>query len=295
MDRLTSMAVFLRVVEKGGFSATAEEFGVSPTMLGKHVRALEERLGGRLLNRTTRSQSLTELGRTCYERCKQVIADVEEIENTASEMRVAPRGVLRVNAPTSFGSMQLSPALGEYLERYPEVRVDLTLNDRIVDLAEEGFELAIRVGALADSGLVARKLAPFHTVACASPAYLARHGKPKTPRDLSGHNCLVFSYANRGHLWPFQGPSGKQTISIKGSLQINSGAALRMAALKGLGIIMQPEALVADDIVAGRLVRVLPRYESTPRPMHMVYLPDRRLSPKLRSFIDFVIERFGGN
>lgn len=174
-----------------------------------------------------------------------------------------------------------------------EVRIDLTLNDRIVDLADEGYELAIRVGPLADSGLVARMLAPFHTVACASPAYLARDGKPKTPRDLTGHNCLIFSYATRGHLWPFQGPSGKQTISIKVSLQINSGAALRMAALEGLGIIMQPQAMVAEDIAAGRLARVLPRYESPPRSMHIVYLPDRRLSPKLRSFIDFLIERFG--
>lgn len=294
MDRLTSMTVFLRVVEKGGFSAVSEEFDISPTMVGKHVRALEERLGGRLLNRTTRSQSLTELGRTYYERCKQVIADVESMESTASEMRTAPRGVLRVNAPISFGSMQLVPALGGYLDKYPEVQIDLTLNDRLVDLAEEGYDLAVRVGTLADSGMVARKLAPFRLITCASPEYLKRRGKPKTPRDLPSHNCLAFTAAQR-HLWPFEGPSGKQTISIKGSLKINNGAALRMAALEGIGIIMQPESLVAEDIAAGRLVCVLSRYEPAPRATHVVYLPDRRLSINLRSFIDFLVESFGGD
>lgn len=295
MDRLTSMSVFLRVVDKGGFSAAAEEFGISATMVGKHVRALEERLGGRLLNRTTRSQSLTELGRTYYERCRQVIADVEAIENTASEMRAAPRGTLRINAPVSFGSMQLAPALADFLAQYPEVQVDLTLNDRVVDLAEEGFELVIRVGALSDSGLVARKLASYRIVACASPDYLARHGRPKTPRDLQDHNCLTFHYGARSHLWPFEGPSGRQSIAIRGNLKINNGDALRMAALQGVGIIWQPEALVAGDLAAGRLVRLLQRYESPPRPMHILYLPDRRLSPKLRSFIEFAVERFGGD
>jgi DNA-binding transcriptional LysR family regulator len=293
MDRLTSMSVYLRVVEKGGFSAAAEEFDISPTMVGKHVRALEERLGGRLLNRTTRSQSLTELGRTYYERCKQVVADVEAMEDIASEMRSAPRGVLRVNAPMSFGSMQLAPALADYLERFPEVQVDLSLNDRIVDLVDEGYEVAIRVGALADSGLVARKLAPYRIVACASPDYLARHGKPRTPRDLLKHNCLAFSYGSPGYQWHFKGPSGKQIISIKGRLQINNGAGLLSAALKGIGIIMQPESLVADDIAAKRLVRILPNHEPAPRAMHVIYHADRRPTPKLKSFVDFVLERFG--
>lgn len=294
MDRLTSMSVFVRVVEKGGFAAAAEAFDISPTMVGKHVRALEERLGGRLLNRTTRSQSLTELGRTYYERCRQVIAEVEAIENTASEMRAVPRGTIRVNAPVSFGSMQLAPALGDYLAQYPEVQVDLTLNDRIVDLAEEGFELAIRVGNLADSGLVARKLSPYRVLVCASPQYLARRGTPRTPKDLRDHNCLTFHHGGRSHIWPFEGPSGRQSIAIRGNLKINSGEALRRAALQDVGIICQPLALVADDIAAGRLVRLLKRFEPAPKPMHVVYLPDRRLSPKLRSFIDFAVERFGG-
>ncbi|MBX9632452.1 MAG: LysR family transcriptional regulator [Burkholderiales bacterium] len=292
MDRLQSMEVFLRVVEKGGLSAAAETFAISPTMVGKHVRSLEERLGGRLLNRTTRRQSLTELGRTYYERCRQLVADFEAIENTVSEMRASPRGVLRINAPASFGSMQLAPALADYLERYPEVQVDLTLSDRVVDLVEEGYELAVRVGTLGDSGLVARKLAPFHLTVCASPAYLAKHGKPKAPRDLLQHNCLEFTYGG-GHRWLFESPAGKETIAIKGNLKINNGAALLEAALQGIGIILQPETLVADDIAAGRLVPLLSRYQPAPRPVHLVYLPDRRLSPKLRSFIEFLVERFG--
>lgn len=293
MDRLTSMAVYLRVVEKGGFSAAAEEFDISPTMVGKHVRALEERLGGRLLNRTTRSQSLTELGRTYYERCKQVVADVEAMEDIASEMRSTPRGVLRVNAPMSFGSMQLAPALADYMARFPEVEIDLSLNDRVVDLVDEGYEVAIRVGDLADSGLVARKLAPYRIIACASPDYLARHGKPRTPRDLLKHNCLAFSVGSVGHHWHFQGASGKQIIAIKGRLQINNGEGLRNAALRGIGFIWQPESLVANDIKAKRLVRILVNHEPAPRAMHVVYHADRRPTPKLKSFVDFVLDRFG--
>lgn len=293
MDRLKSLEVFLRVVEKGGFSAAAEVFDISPTMVGKHIRALEDRIGGRLLNRTTRRQSLTELGRTYYKRSKQLIADFEAIEGTVNEMRAAPRGVLRVNAPISFGSMQLVPALRAYLDRYPEVEIDLTLSDRVVDLVEEGYELAIRGGVLGNSGLVARKLAPFRLVTCASPDYLKRHGVPKAPRDLLDHNCLEFAHGSSGRRWHFHGRSGKQTIQIKGNLKINNGAALREATLSGLGIIMQPEALVADDIAAGRLVQVLPNFQSASRTLHIVYLPDRRLSPKLRSFIDFMVERFG--
>ncbi len=294
MDRLTSMGVFLRVAEKGSLAAAAEDFDISATMVGKHLRSLEHRLGGRLLNRTTRRQSLTELGRTYYERCKQVLADIEAIEDTANEMRITPRGLLRINAPVSFGSMQLTPALAGYLDEHPDVQVDLTLNDRTVDLVEEGYELAVRVGPLTDSNLIARKLAPYRVIVCASREYLARFGKPKTPAELLKHNCLAFSYASRGHHWTFEGPSGKRTISVRGRLQINSGAGLRNAALRGIGIIMQPESLVAEDIAAGRLVRLLSRFECSPRPMHIVYLPDQRLTPKVRSFIDFMLNRFGG-
>lgn len=286
------MAIYARVVEKGSLAAAAEEFGISATMAGKHLKALEERLGGRLLNRTTRRQSLTELGRDYYERCKQILAEVEAADNTASQLQAVPRGVLRVNAPVSFGSQRLAPALADYLAAHPQVDVDLALNDRVVDLVDEGFEAAIRVGPLGDSGLVARPLAPYRVLICASPAYLQQHGVPAQPKDLSAHNCLGFAYWSTRDKWKLTGPAGIETVSIKGRLQANNGQALRMAALRGLGIIMQPEVLLAEDLAAGRLTRVLPEYEAPARPMHLVYLPDRRPTPKLRSFIDFVLARF---
>lgn len=293
MDRLTSMAIYTRVVEKGSLAAVAEEFGISPTMTGKHLKALEERLGGRLLNRTTRRQSLTELGRDYYERCKQILSEVEAADNIASQLQAVPRGVLRVNAPVSFGNQRLAPALADYLAAYPQVDVDLAVNDRVVDLVDEGFEAAFRIGDLGDSGLVARPLAPYRMFVCANPTYLKNHGIPARPQDLAGHNCLGFAYWAVRDKWRLIGPKGEETVSVKGRMQVNNGQALRMAALRGIGIILQPEVLVSEDLAAKRLVRVLPEYEAPPRPMHLVYLPDRRPTPKLRSFIEFAVARFG--
>jgi DNA-binding transcriptional LysR family regulator len=293
MDRLTSMAIYVRAVERGSLSAAAEDFDISATMAGKHLRALEERLGAKLLNRTTRRQSLTELGREYYERCKQILGEVQEAEESASLARSEPRGVLRISAPVSFGSQRLAPALADYLEAYPQVDVDLVLNDRVVDLVEERFEAAIRIGPLPDSGLIARALAPYRSVVCASPAYLARRGTPRLVEDLAGHNCLGFAYWTTGQEWNLYGPQGRETVAVSGRLQANNGQALRMAALSGLGIIMQPEVLLAEDLDAGRLVRLLPEHQPLSRPVHLVYMPDRRLTPKLRSFIDFVVARFG--
>lgn len=287
------MAIYVRAVERGSLSAAAEDFDISATMAGKHLRFLEERVGARLLNRTTRRQSLTEFGREYYERCKQILAEVDEAEEAASHSLAEPRGLLRISAPVSFGSQCLAPALADYLQANPQVDVDLELNDRVVDMVEERFEAAIRIGALPDSGLVARPLAPYRSVVCASPAYLARRGMPRLPEDLAGHNCLGFAYWTSRHEWHLHGPQGRETVEVKGRLRVNNGQALRMAALGGLGIIMQPEVLLAEDLRVGRLQRVLPDYEAASRPMHVVYLPDRRLTPKLRSFIDFVAQRFG--
>lgn len=293
MDRLTSMAIFVRVVEKGSLAAAAEEFCTSATMVGKHLRALEDHLGGRLLNRTTRRQSLTDLGREYYDRCKQILADVEAADGIADAMQAVPRGVLRVTAPSSFGSHGLIAALPDYFARYPEVGVDLSLDDRVVDLVEERFEVAIRIGSLPDSNLVARRLADYRTVICASPSYLARHGVPKYLADLQAHDCLGFSNWKIRDEWHLKGPRGRETVRVQGPFQANSGQALRMAALSGMGIVMQPEVLLAEDLAAGRLVHLLPDYETFARPMHVVYLADRYSKPKLRSFVDFVVERFG--
>jgi len=289
MDRFNSMQVFVRAVERGSFAAAASDIGISATMVGMHVRALEERLGGRLLSRTTRRQSLTEIGRLYYERCRQILSDVDDAELVADQLRAAPRGTLHVSAPVSFGVQALTPVVAEYLAQYREVKVELSLSDRVVDLVEDGFDVAVRVGELADSSLIARPLAPYRLVLCASPAYLKRHGQPRSPRELAAHNCLAFERWGARPEWRF---NNGDVVQCKGNLRINSGQALRVAAYAGIGIIQQPLVLLAEDLRAGRLVHILSDYATRARPMHLVYLPDRRLTPKLKSFLDLVSARF---
>jgi len=251
------MAMFARVVERGSFAA-AEGSGMTATMVGNHVRELERRLKGRLLNRTTRSQSLTELGRRFHQRCLDIIALVDAAELDAREMQTCPRGRLRVSCPVMYGTRVLAAILVDYLDRYPEVQVELSLNDRYVDLAEEGFDAVIRVGVLPDSGLIARPLQPSPRIACASPTYLARHGHPRVPSDLAQHNCLALMHASgpeRDWWFPRPGNTGTERVSVRGTLDANGGMALREAALAGLGVILQPQMLLQDDLDAGRLVR----------------------------------------
>ena len=286
------MQVFARVVEKGSFSAVAEEFGMSSTMVGKYVAQLEERLGTRLLNRTTRRQSLTEVGTAYYERCKRALAEVEAADASATELHAAPRGLLRVEAPVTFGAGVLVPAIGDYLERYPEVRIDLSLNDRVVDLVNEAVDVAIRIGTLPDSSLVARKLAPYPRVACASPAYLKAHGVPSTPAELAHHNCMGFSYSAAQKHWTFASADATSNVPISGNLRVNNGLALRTAALCGMGVVVLPEVLVAGDLAESRLVRVLPQHQLPALPMHVVYPSSRNMSLKLKSFVQFVVQRF---
>lgn len=294
MDRLTSMAVFVKAAETGSFAAAGAALGLSSQMVGKHVRLLEERYGMRFINRTTRRQSLTEAGQAFYERSKSVLAEMDAVDALAANLRAMPRGKLRVNAPVSFGAYSLTPMLARYLRTYPEVQVDLTLSDRIVDLVDEGYDAVIRIAPLPDSGLIARPLAPYRLIPCASPAYLAERGMPRHPGDLAGHECLGFAYWARPPIteWEFTGPGGQHAVHVKSRLAINNGQALRMAALEGLGIILQPCDLLRDDIASGRLVRVLPEYAPPSRPMHILFSPDRRPTPKLRSFVDFVAAAF---
>jgi DNA-binding transcriptional LysR family regulator len=287
------MQIFVRVVEKGGFSAAAEEAGLSPTMVGKHVRQLEEQLGVRLLNRTTRRQSLTEIGQLYFERCKQALLEIEAADASVKQMQLLPRGVLRVTAPATFGGQMLAAVVRGYLERYPDVELDLSLNDRIVDLVEEGFEVAIRIGALPDSSLIARPLQPYRAMVCAAPEYLARCGTPRTPQQLAAHNCLSFAHGNRYNLWQFSQGGVRQEIEVHGNFRANNGLALRTAALNGIGIIMQPEALLRDEVAAGRLQRLLADYELEHRPMHVVIASNRKMTPKLKSFVEFIVEHFG--
>ncbi|MFP3890212.1 LysR substrate-binding domain-containing protein [uncultured Ralstonia sp.] len=294
MDRLTSMAVFVKAAETGSFAAAGAALSLSSQMVGKHVRFLEAHYGMRLINRTTRRQSLTEAGRAFYERSRAVLAEAEAVDALAANLQAAPRGTLRVNAPISFGVHCLVPMLASYLRAYPEVQVELTLSDRIVDLVDEGYDAVIRIAPLADSGLIARKLMPYRLVVCASPAYLAAHGTPMHPADLEGHECLGFAYwAQPTALnWEFERAQERHTVRVKSRFSINNGAGLRMAALEGLGIILQPLELVQDDLATGRLVQLLSDYDPPSLPIHLLYSPDRRPTPKLRSFVDHVVAAF---
>jgi DNA-binding transcriptional LysR family regulator len=295
MDRLLSMSVFARAVESGSFSAAGEALRMSSQLVGKHVQTLEHHLGVRLLNRTTRRQHLTEAGFAFYERVKIILAEVEAAEGLAAMSSGTPRGRLRINAPVSFGVHALSRRLPEYLARHPEVSIDMSLANRHVDLIDEGFDVAFRVGELTDSGLIARALAPYRLRLCAAPAYLAARAPVTHPDDLAHHECLGFSYTELRTRWAFEGQDG-QTISVavRGKLMVDSGEALLMAARAGMGILLQPDELVRDDLAAGTLVEMLPEYSVPTRPFHLLYAPDRRMTPKLRSFIDFAVSAFGG-
>lgn len=295
MDRLTNLEVFVKVVESSSFAAAARYFGMSPAMVSKHVQALEERLGARLLNRTTRRLSLTEVGRAYYERSRQVLADIEEADRAVSDLQVAPRGILKLNAPFSFGLRHLAPALADYLATYPEVTVDVTLNDRYIDLLAEGVDLALRIGQLADSSLVARRLGEIRIVLCAAPDYLERRGTPRAPKDLADHDCLEYTYASTPREWHFATVDGRhEVVRITGRLLCNNGDILRTAALAGSGVARLPTFIVGEDLSAGRLVPIaLSGYEPPSVALYAVYPPGRHLSPKVRSFIDFLAKRFG--
>ena len=293
MDRLTSMAVFAKAVDAGSFSAAGEALSMSSQLVGKHVRMLEDQLGVQLLNRTTRRQSLTDAGRDFLERVHHILAEVEAAETFAEQSRAIPRGRLRINAPVTFGAHELARVLPDYLGQFPEVSVDLSLTDRMVDLVDEGFDVVFRVGVLSDSGLIARPLRPYELMLCAAPAYLERNGVPQTPHDLRDHQCLGFATGELSTTWRFMGTAGPITVPVRSRFVVNSGQALLTAAVAGLGLIFQWSPLLRDEISSGRLVRLLPDYAPPPRPMHILYAPDRRITPKLRSFLDFVADRFG--
>ncbi|HMH97538.1 MAG TPA: LysR substrate-binding domain-containing protein [Bradyrhizobium sp.] len=264
------MSVFVKVADLGSFAAAAKELRLSPTMIGKHMRHLEERLGSLLINRSTRRQSLTELGRNYLDHCRHLLEEAEAGDALAEEALRAPRGRLRVAAPIAFGSHSLAPTIVKFMKRYPEVSVELMLNDRMVDLVEEGIDVAVRVGTLADSTMMSRSLSPYRTVVCASPDYLAERGTPTHPKDLLDHDCLSFPDWTEGPRWSFLGPEGEVHVDIKSRLQINNGFGIRYAALAGAGIVMQRAELVAEDIAAGRLQALLSNYKTQSRPRHLV-------------------------
>jgi DNA-binding transcriptional LysR family regulator len=293
MDRFAAMKVFIRAVELGSFSAAAQALRISPQLVGKQVGQLEAHLGVQLLHRTTRRQSLTDFGRVFYDRAKIILADVEAAESLAAEALATPTGRLRVNAPVSFGMHALAPRLPEFLRNHPQVAIDLTLNNRAIDLVDEGYDATFRVGELADSRLVGRALAPYRLVLCAAPAYLAEAPLLLAPRDLQQHECLGFAHTELRTHWTFDGPEGRTVVPVTSRLMVDHGEPLLHAALAGLGILLQPVELLQPALDDGRLVEVLPNYTAPARPLHILYAPDRRMTPKLRSFIDFAVLAFG--
>ncbi|MBI4183934.1 MAG: LysR family transcriptional regulator [Proteobacteria bacterium] len=293
MDRLASMQLFVRVVEAESFSAAATQVSMSKSAVSKHVQRLEDHLDVRLLNRTTRRLSLTETGRDYYQRCKRILAEVEEAELSVSHLHSQPKGLLRVNAPMSFGVLHVTPLIPDFMARYPALGVDLALNDRYVDLVEEGYDVAVRIGQLADSSLIARRLAPARAAVCASPAYLARHGRPARPEDLKAHNCLGYAYFSSGDEWRFRVGGRMLTVRIAGNFRANNGEVLREAAVRGLGLALLPTFICGRDLKSGALEAVLREAMPEPRGIFAVYPQGRYLSAKIRAFVDFLAAAFG--
>ncbi|MBO4222762.1 LysR family transcriptional regulator [Bradyrhizobium neotropicale] len=293
MDQLSAMATFVRAVETGSLSAAARSLPSSLTSVSRQISALEEHFGTRLLLRTTRQLALTDDGRILYERAKSILGEVKEIEAALSRDRHEPSGRIRVSCPILMGRLVIAPLLAEFLRRYPRLSVDLLLVDRAVDMVEEDIHLAIRVGRLRDSQLVARKFADLRMVVCASPTYLARRGVPRMPRDLADHDCLVFSDAPGSAEWRFaESTKADRKIRISGRLWMNSLDALAAAAKEGAGIVRVPSWQVDADIRAGSLRRILTDYEPPPTPLHLVFQPSRLASPKTRAFVDYLVEQW---
>jgi DNA-binding transcriptional LysR family regulator len=291
MDLLSSMKVFVAVVDGGSFAAAADKLETSRAMASKQVQKLEEHLGTRLLNRTTRKLSLTETGREFYERSAQIMADVEEAEQVAGQMASIPRGVLKVTMPLSYGQHALASLAAEYSQQYPQVRLDIALSDRKVDLVEEGFDLAVRIGAMPQSGLIARKIGRVHSIVCAAPAYLAKFGTPQAPEDLSAHACLGYTLSGSGAEWRLEGTDRTAVVPISGPIRADNGDMLALAAASGAGLVFLPHFILADGLAAGRLVRVLPGWQSGAMGVHAVYPSRKHLSAKVRTFVDLLAHR----
>jgi DNA-binding transcriptional LysR family regulator len=295
MDRLTEMEAFVQVIDHGGFTKAARRMGLSKSAISKHVSALEGRLAVRLLNRTTRRVSPTELGLAYYDRARSVLAAASEADSMATAMQAAPKGALRVSAPVSFGVRHLAPAVAEFLCAYTEVEINMLLDDRYVELVAEGFDVAVRIGNLADSSLKARRLAATRGLICASPAYLAEMGVPRSIDELTAHRLLHYSQLSTGNFWRLNTASGEERqIRVGGRLTVNNGEALMKAAEAGLGIAMVPSFMLGDAVAAGRLVELLAGRPPDLLGVHAVYPEGRYVQPKLRAFVDFLAERFRG-
>ena len=290
MDRFQAIRAFVVVVEQGSFARAADRLDQSVSSVSRHIADLEAHLDARLLNRTTRRLSLTEAGRDFHERSVQLLADLDEAEQAAGGVGAAPRGTLKLTAPITYGVRVLAPRLASFTARYPDVRLDIELSDRAVDLVDEGFDLAVRIGAIRNPNLVARRVGETRLVCCASPAYLAAHGTPATPADLARHACLTYEYAPVRSQWRFVDANGAEQIAkVAGPMHGNNGEMLAALAAQGAGVTLEPDFIVEPLIASGRLVPILAGYEVPPIPIHAAYPSRRHLSAKVRAFIDHLV------
>ncbi|WP_438025711.1 LysR family transcriptional regulator [Sorangium sp. So ce233] len=292
---LNEILVFMAVVDEGSFIAGGRAMGLTRSAAGKAVNRLEDRLGVRLLNRTTRALGLTDEGRVFYDRCLQILAAVDDAEASVAGSSGTPRGLLRLTVPDAFGRLVVLPLLRKYLEAWPDIQVEVSFTDRLADIVEEGFDLAVRIGeAPPDTRLVSRLVARYKAVLCASPSYIAERGEPLNVDDLAGHDCLIFSSRNRRQSWRFLGDDGAWAKAQgRGRLRLDSGEAIRDAAVAGLGIAFLPDFLVAQDLAAGRLQQVLPDVAAEDVKIVTIYPTRRLLEPRVRRFIDLMVEELG--
>ena len=292
MEDLQRMAIFARVVEEKSFSGAARRLGLSKSLVSKQITQLERSVGSRLLNRTTRALSVTEAGAIFYEHCARIVDELEEAKLAVGQLQTAPRGLLRLSVPVAFGRLHIATALPEFLARHPEVKIDMATTDRFVDLAEEGYDLAIRIVDQPAPTLVARRLAPVKRKLVATPDYFARHGTPETPADLEHHNCLTYTYFNPQDPWRLRGPTGEISVRATGNLRVNDDDALSAAVVQGLGVALLPTFIIGRELQSGGLQAALSEYIPVERHIYAVYLANRHVSAKVRAFIDFLLERF---
>ncbi len=296
MEKLTGLAVFAKVVEEGSFTGAATSLNLSKSTISKHITRLEERLGARLLNRTTRRLTLTEVGRSFYERCERILAEANEAEEAVSRLSNEPRGTLRITAPMTFATRHLADKLPLFMAQNPDVSVEIELSDRVINIVDEGFDMAIRISRLADSSLIARKFASSTMKVCASPGYWAKHGKPIKPQDLKKHNCLLYSYRTSPREWRFkatpENEGGFVSVRVSGCLLGNNGEMGLAVAKAGLGVAYIPAFHLRNEVAEGRLEAVLEEYVEDPISIYAVYPHARHLSPKVRVFVDFLVETF---
>ena len=292
MDNISGMELFVKVVESKGFRAAADLTGQSPSAVSKQISRLEDRLGSRLLNRTTRRLGLTEVGEKYFSQAQRILGEIEEAERAVTEAQAAPRGLLRISVPLAFGRLRIAPLLPEYLREHPQVRMCVFGHDREVDLIEEGFDLAIRSTHLQDSTMIARLLMRNRRLVCATPEYWAAHGLPRTPNDLRKHNCLINPAYSTQRTWHFVSKGKTWVVPVTGNLEFDNPMALRDVARKSLGVVLLPQYVVQEDVRAGILQVALQDYVLEDPDLYILYPSSRNLTPKVRSFVDFLLKQF---